>query len=287
MDDKHRYNYSAKILPMKKIPVSVVMPVYNAEKYLRQSIESVQSQTYKNFEFIIIDDGSSDSSWRIIKGYASKDKRIRAFRNFQNLRATKTLNRGLRLSRGKFIVRMDADDWSYPYRIKEQMKYMNGHSEVGVSGGTIEVCDEDFKVLNRRGYPKTDKDVRKKIFRYSPFAHPATIWRTEVLKKVGGYNENIPLSQDYELYFRIGRISKFGNLNKVLLRLRTHNDSSSILRGRYQEQFTIYSRIKAFLELGYNMTFNDKLYTFMQMVSMVVIPPKIKFWIFNFLRRKE
>lgn len=272
---------------MKQKTVSVLMPVYNAEKYLDTAIESILNQSFKDFEFIIIDDGSSDSSWELIKSWSKKDNRIIPFRNKTNLRTTKTLNKGLKKAGGKYIVRMDADDWSYPNRIEWQYLFMEKNTDIGVSGGTIEICDEKLKIINKRGYPKTDAQVREKIFRYSPFAHPSTIWRTSLLKKVGGYNENLPLSQDYELYFRIGKYSKFGNLSKTLLKLRTHNDSSSIVKGKFQEQYTIYSRIKAFLELGYNMTFFDKLYTFVQMLSMVIIPPKMKFWIFNFLRRQK
>lgn len=265
--------------------ISVIMPVYNAEKFLESSVKSILNQTYKDFEFIIIDDGSKDNSWRIVDKYRKVDKRIKVLRNRKNLRATKSLNRGLKIAKGKYVVRSDADDWSYPYRIEEQYKFMESHPEIGVSGGTIEVCDNKLRVLNKRRYPYTDKECRKIIFRYSPFAHSATIWDTETLKSIGGYNENIPLSQDYELYFRIGRIKKFGNLTTTLIKLRTHSDSSSMVRGRYQEQYAIYCRIKAFLELGYNMTFFDKLYTFVQMMSMIIIPSRLKFWIFNYLRR--
>lgn len=270
---------------MQKIPISVLMPVYNGRKYLRTSVNSILSQTFKDFEFIIVDDGSTDGTWAEIEKNAGIDKRIVPLRNRKNLRTSAALNRGLAAAKGKYIVRMDADDWSYPDRLEEQYKFMESHPEVGVSGGTIVVCDSKLNGINERKYPLTDKEVRKIIFRFSPFAHPATIWRTSVIKGVGGYNENIPLSQDYELYFRVGKISKFGNLNKVLLKLRTHHDSSSVVRGKFQEQYTIYSRIKAFLELGYKMTFYDKLYTFLQMMSMVIIPPRLKFWIFNYLRK--
>lgn len=271
---------------MKNPKISVLMPVYNAEKYLGVALQSILDQSFRDFEFIIIDDGSTDNSLRIIKEYAVKDKRIVVLRSDKNLRTTKTLNKGLRLAKGKYVVRMDADDWSYPDRLQKQFEFMEKHKEVGVSGGAIEVCDRNLKVLNVRKYPISDSEARKIIFRYSPFAHPATIWIKAMLDKVGGYNENIPLSQDYELYFRIGKICKFANLDSVLLKLRVHDDSSSIIRGRYQEQFAIYTRIKAFLEIGgYDMTFGDKLYTFLQMLSMVIIPPKIKFWLFNWLRK--
>lgn len=261
------------------------MPVYNTAKYLETAILSILDQTFKDFEFIIVDDCSTDKSFQIIKSFAKKDKRIIPLRNKTNIRATKTLNVGLKKAIGKYIVRMDADDWSYPDRLQKQFSLMEKHSEVGVSGGTIEICNYQLKVMNIRNYPLTDTAARRIIFRYSPFAHPATIWRRELLNKVGGYNEDIPLSQDYELYFRIGRICKFANMSDTLLKLRTHDDSSSIIRGRYQEQFALYTRIKAYLELGYNMTNFDKVYTFLQIISMLVIPPKIKFWLFNFVRR--
>lgn len=270
---------------MRKPRISVLMTVYNCQKYLKTSIDSILDQSFRDFEFIIVDDGSTDGSKKIIEDYKQKDTRIVALRNKHNIRTSRALNKGLSVAKGKYVVRMDADDWSYPDRFQKQYSYMQKHPKVGVSGGAIEICDEKLKVINKRKYPLSDKAARKTIFRYSPFAHPATIWNAKIMKKVGGYNENIPLSQDYELYFRMGRLAKFGNLNSLILKLRTHNDSSSIIRGKFQEQYAIYSRIKAFLEYQYKMSFSDKLYTFVQMMSMVIIPPKIKFRLFNLLRR--
>lgn len=261
------------------------MPVYNGEKYLKESISSILDQTFKDMEFIIVDDCSIDNSWKIIKEYARNDPRIVPLRNSENLRTTKTLNCGLGIAKGKYMARMDADDWSYPYRLQKQFDFMEKYPDVGVSGGTIEICDEKLKILNLRRYPLTDEDIRKIIFRYSPFAHPATIWRMKIVKELGGYNENIPLTQDYELYFRVGQKSKFANLTDVILKLRTHDDSSSLARGKSQEQFALYSRIKAFLEYGYDMTTFDKAYTFLQMLSLVIIPQKVKFWLFNLIRQ--
>lgn len=266
--------------------ISVVMPVYNSERYIKTSIESILTQTFKNFEFIIIDDGSNDDSFKVIDSYRQKDKRIILMRNNQNIGTSKTLNRGLFIAQGKYIIRMDADDWSYPNRFQKQFDFMEKSPETGVSGGTIEICDKNLNIKNKRRYPLSDIGARKIIFQYSPFAHPATIWNAKLMKKIHGYNPNIPLSQDYELYFRIGKISKFANIKDTILKLRTHDDSSSIIKGKFQEQYAIYTRIKAFLEFGYTMSFFEKLYTFLQMLSIVIIPPKIKFWIFNQLRRK-
>ena len=179
------------------------MPVYNAEKYLKVAIESILNQTFKDYEFIIVDDHSSDKSWKIIRTYAKKDKRIIALRNEQNLRTTRSLNRGLKIAKGKYIARMDADDWSHPDRLQKQYEFMEENPGVGVSGAAVEICDKDLKVKNARKYPLTDTQARRIIFRYSPFAHPVTIWRKSDIKKVDGYNESIPLSQDLDLYFGI------------------------------------------------------------------------------------
>ncbi|TSC88486.1 MAG: glycosyl transferase family protein [Microgenomates group bacterium Gr01-1014_5] len=272
-------------LAVDKIKISVLMPVYNTEKYVEMAIQSILDQSFKDFEFIIIDDHSTDSSWEIIQKYAKSDQRIVAHKNPSNFRTTKSLNRGLDMVRGKYVVRMDADDWSYPERLEKQYNFMEANPKVGVSGGAIEICNEDLEVLNVRRYPETDSEVRKIIFRYSPFAHPATIWRTILINKAGRYSEIFPVSQDYELYFRMGKICQFANLPEILIKLRTHKDSSSILRGRSQEQFALYSRIKASMEYGYEMKTFDRMYTFLQILSFGVVPVKIKFWLFNFLRR--
>ena len=270
---------------MVKFKISVLMPVYNSENYLTSSIESILSQSFKNFEFIIIDDGSTDNSLEIIEKYKHNDKRIVLIKNKFNLGTTRSLNLGLLIANGKYMVRMDADDWSYPDRLKTQYEYMEKHSEIGVSGGAIDVCDKDLNVIYTRKYATIDKEIRKKIFLYSPFAHPATIWNTEKIKNLGGYNERLPLSQDCELYFKIGEFTKFGNLKDKLIKLRIHNNSSSISKDFTQEKYAIYARLKAIMEFGYEPRFKDKLFILCRIIALFTIPKKIKFIIFNFLRR--
>ncbi|MEK7497296.1 MAG: glycosyltransferase [Patescibacteria group bacterium] len=269
---------------MRKPKISVLMPVYNSQKYLSTSIESILSQTFRDFEFIIVDDGSVDDSLSLISDYKKKDKRIIVLHSRHNVGTSRSLNKGLSVAKSDYIVRMDADDWSYPNRLRTQYEYMKSHPKVGVSGGSIEVCDKNLKVINKRKYPLSDDNARKIIFCYSPFAHSATIWNTEMMKLVGGYNENIPLSQDCELYFKIGRLVKFGNVDATLIKLRTHRGSSSISKDVSQERYAIYSRIKGIMEYGYPASFTDKLCILGRIIAMIIVPTKIKFWLFNFLR---
>lgn len=264
--------------------VSVIMPAYNAVEYAEQAVESILNQTYKRFEFIIVDDASTDSTSKILKNFKEKDKRITLIRNRENLGVTKSLNKALAKASGKYIIRMDADDWSYPERFQMQIDLMKTHPNVVVSGSYIEVCDSNLKTKYIRKYPHDDVNIRKHIFRYSPFAHPATIWKAEVLKKER-YNEAINVAQDYELYFRVGKIGKFMNLEKPLLKLRMHKQSISTTMSNAQLKNTILIRLNAVLMLGYNMSVFDKFYNFLQEIVVGLIPVKLRFFIFNLLRK--
>lgn len=263
--------------------VSVIMPVYNAEKYLKRAVESILNQTYREFEFIIIDDASTDSTSKILKSFKRKDKRITLIRNKANLGVTKSLNEAVARACGKYIIRMDADDWSYPDRFKLQVELMEKNPEVVVSGSYVEVCDSKLKTKYIRKYHRSDTDIRKHIFRYSPFAHPATIWKTAVLKKER-YNETLTTCQDYELYFRVGKIGKFMNLDKCLLKLRLHDHSISTVQNDAQWKNTVLIRFNAVLMLGYNMSTFDKIHSFLQEVCIALLPVKLRFILFNFIR---
>lgn len=261
------------------------MPAYNAEKYIGEAIESVLNQTFKDFEFIIIDDCSTDRTSEIIKEYTARDARISYFRNEKNLMISHTLNRGISLSKGKYVARMDADDWSYPDRLQKQYDYMELHPEVGVSGGTMEVCNEKLEAIGFRKYNLTDTQIRKKLFRYSPFSHPLVIFQTDILKNNNlEYGPVLAIAEDYDLYFRVGMFSQFGNMPDTLIKYRMVAKGTSISKARTQERLTLYIRLKAVFEYGYTMTAEDKRYTFFQFVSMYFIPSRLKIWLFNLLR---
>ena len=264
--------------------VSVVMPAYNVEQYVESAVESILNQTFQDFELIIIDDGSIDATFSILQSFKKIDKRISLVRNKNNIGVSKSLNKGLKLAKGKYIIRMDADDWSYPERFELQIKLMQDNPSVVVSGSYIEVCDSNLRTKYVRKYNIDDYSIRKHLFRYSPFAHPATIWQAKVIKEEE-YNEAISVSQDYELYFRVGKIGKFLNLAKSLLKLRMHEGSVSTNMSDLQSKNTILIRLNAVLMLGYNMSELDKLYNFLQEVGIGLIPVRLRFFIFDFLRR--
>ena len=267
--------------------ISVLMPAYNAEKYISEAIESILNQTFSDFELVIIDDCSTDKTWEIIQGYTNKDKRIVTVKNEENLKISHTLNKGFDLAKGKYIARMDADDWSYPDRLQKQFDFMENNPEIGVSGGTMEVCDEELIKKGYRKYNLSDTEIRKKLFRYSPFCHPLVIFKKEILLKNNFYyGPVLANAEDYDLYFKIGSVSKFGNLSDVLIKYRVVGTGTSISKARIQERLTLYIRMKAVFEYGYKMSSVDKMYFVFQFLSMFIIPQKLKIWLFNVLRNE-
>ena len=271
-------------LPPKRPLVSVIMPAFNAEEYLREAIESILSQTFRNFEFIIVDDGSTDNTKKVLKKYQSKDKRIRVITNSRQEGLAIASNTGVAAGRGKYIARMDADDWAYPNRLKQQVEYLDKHKDVAILGGVIEVCDAQLNVKNERHYYLNDIDIRRKLFRYSPFSHPSIMMRAKLLRAAGGYDPYHIAASDYDMYFRIGRYGKFAALPHKLLKHRVHHHSISQVHARKQELLTLFIRLKAVLLYGYKMNFADKLYFILQVISLILIPSKLKFWLFNKIR---
>lgn len=261
--------------------VSVLIPAYNCEDYIRTAVMSITAQTYRNLEIIVIDDGSTDSTWKTILDLSKEDERIRPLKNENNLKIVGTLNRGLSESRGVYIARMDGDDFRESESIAEQVAYLESHLDTVIIGGEIDVCDGSLNVMNHRSYPHSDKEIRSKMFRYNPFAHPAIMMRKSALQHEA-YELN--WAEDYDLYFRLGNIGKFANLKTTVLRLRTHPSSVSQSKVSYQEYLTLYIRIKAIFEYGYTMTIGDKVYFALQLISKWLMPVRFRFWLFNKIR---
>ncbi|MBA2846972.1 glycosyltransferase involved in cell wall biosynthesis [Methanococcus maripaludis] len=202
--------------------VSVIMPNYNNEKYLPEAIESIVKQTYKNFEFIVIDDCSTDSSWDIIQNYAKKDNRIKAFRNEKNLKIVKTRNKGFKLmsSNSKYIAIFDSDDISMPERLEKQFNFLEKNLDYGLIGGHTYIINESSEIIASRKYETNFKKIIKNIIKKSPVAQPSVMIRKSALLNVGYYNEKYDVCEDYDLWFKIANNYKIGNLDEFLLKYR-------------------------------------------------------------------
>lgn len=226
---------------MQKL-VSVIMPVFNAEKYLRQSIESILNQDLIDFEFIILNDGSNDQSKGIIKSY--QDPRIKYLENEQNHGIVYTLNKGLQAANSKYIARMDADDISLPHRLQRQVSFLEQHPEVGVLGTAYLPIDENEKPVHQPIFmPEYPASAKWFMLIGSPLAHPTTMFRTDLVKKVGGYSELFPHAEDYELWTRVSQISNICSLQDVYLHYRA-TDQNSISKKYFSEQIITTNNIR-------------------------------------------
>lgn len=266
--------------------LSVLMPAYNAEKYIAEAIDSILNQTFKDFEFIIIDDCSTDGTWRIIQEYAKRDNRIVVFKNNQNLGIAGNRNKLISLARGKYIVWQDADDASMLYRIEHQYKFMEENLEVGILGGWLQFFNEKGSQSIRK-YAPDDKNLRKNIFRYSPVAQPGAIIRSKCFDELGQYNLKYPAAEDIDMSFRIGSKYKFANLQEIVIKYRENKGSATFTKLKKIELDTINIRKKYSKGRGYNMTVFDKIYNSIQYCSVFMIPPKLKIWSFNLLRNSK
>jgi len=205
--------------------ISVVMSVYNAEKYLKEAIDSILNQTYQDFEFIIVNDCSKDSSWAILQDYKKNHKCIRLIDNTENLGLTKNLNRALAISKGEYIARMDADDISDPNRFERQIDYFNKHKDIDILGTFSNDIDEYGEIIRPRKGPITHNEIVKMLPKVSPIAHPTVMFRKASLEKIGFYNPKYRTSQDLEMWFRAaGAGLKFHNIPEFLFKYRMDSD---------------------------------------------------------------
>ncbi len=208
--------------PSKRNPqVTVLMSVYNGERYLREAIESVLAQTFADFELLIINDGSTDGTAAILGDYS--DSRIRVVSNEKNIGVTCSRNKGLHLARGKYVACMDADDVSLPERLRLQARYLDTHPDVGLLSSAYEVVDDDGNSLAIVNYRWGPEAIYYRLQFCNFTAGPDTMFRTDVVLKIGGYDERCKRAPDYDLWTRLSRVTKIDQLPTLLYVYRSHH----------------------------------------------------------------
>jgi len=211
------------------------MPVYNRQDFLPEAIESILGQTFGDFEFLIVDDCSTDQSLAIALEYQKRDPRIRIHRHGHNAGIVGARNTGLRLASGKYIAWMDSDDISLPERIEKQFLFMESHPEVGViSSNAIEI-DEKGKPLSNIRMPQSNILITWSFCFYDPIINPAVMARRELYVAVGGYRDMAKdrseyFPEDYDLWTRLYQSTQFYNIDENLLKLRKHGRNITLTR---------------------------------------------------------
>ncbi len=212
-----------------KPPVSILMPVYNAERHLDAAIDSILAQTYTDFELLIIDDGSTDKSLEIVRSY--RDKRIRILAApHQGLVAT--LNAGLSEARGAFVARMDADDLSTPRRIEKQVEYLHRRPDTALVGSWARLVDEAGEPTGTCwAEPIGGRHLYLGLCSSNQFIHGSTMFRRDAALAVGGYRAAFVTAEDYDLWLRLGEVGELANIPESLYLLRVHRRSKTAIEG--------------------------------------------------------
>ena len=235
--------------------VSVVMPVYNGEKYLREAIESIINQTFTDWEFIIVNEfGSNQGATDILTEYAAQDLRIRVIQNSERLGIAESLNVGLRASTGEYIARMDGDDVSGPKRLQKQVEYLDTHQEIDLCGSYI--ADLSGNKLNwdlETEYAQINTDI---IF-FSPCVHPTIMFRADMIHKYQvAYKPNYAASEDYDFFEQVCCVGKIVNLPQTLLHYRQHQNNAT--EKNYSTGISIYKQVIARTLLRLNLKLDKK-----------------------------
>ncbi len=213
--------------------VTVLMSIYNGEKYLSEAIDSILAQTFSDFEFLIIDDASTDKTSSILVDYQKQDKRIRVVTNSNNIGLTRSLNIGIGLAQGMYIARMDADDISLPPRLEKQVLFLDNNPEYAVVGSWFIRVAKGQEVVEQR--PSDYRHIASKLFYGNPIAHPTVMFVKAIVISVGGYNEKYRTAQDYGLWWSLVGKHRLTNIPEVLLKYRQHEEMVSVTKKKDQD----------------------------------------------------
>lgn len=219
--------------PVDAPEISVVMAVYNGAEHLEEAVQSILLQTYRNFEFIIVDDGSTDMTEEILESF--DDSRIRTIRNSENLGLPKSLNKGIRAARGRYVARMDADDISLSHRFERQMDFLERNSGYSLLGSSYYQIDRAGKVVSLVRVLTGDAEIRSNLKKQNWFGHGSVMMQKQAWSWCGGYDEEFRFAEDYDLWLRIAECSMVANIGEPLYCWR-QNPNAMTSKVRQDEQ---------------------------------------------------
>lgn len=220
--------------------VTVVMSVYNGERYVRDTIDSILNQTFKDFEFVIINDGSTDRTVQMINKY--QDYRIRLIENKENIGLARSLNIGLNMAEGEYIARMDTGDISMQDRLKKQVSILDSDKRIGLVGTACAAVDTRGRELYRIYPPCSDADIRTRLPHTNCFIHSSVMFRRECIDTIGGYREIFDMAQDYDLWLRILEKYSVINIGEILHLWRLDMESATIGRREIQDIYMEFAK---------------------------------------------
>jgi glycosyltransferase involved in cell wall biosynthesis len=210
--------------------ISIVLPTYNGSKWIADAIQSIVNQSFGDWELLVIDDGSTDGTYKIVLDFCKNDSRVLYIKNEQNLGLQKTLNKGINLTKGEYIARIDDDDrWSDADKLKKQVEFLDLNSDCVLIGTGVVVVDDFDREILRYLNPETDKNIRSTILKRNPFVHSSVVFRKDAGIKAGLYDEGDygKHIEDYEFWFRLGREGKMYNLPIYAVRFMSRTGNTT------------------------------------------------------------
>ena len=268
----------------KKPLVSVIMPILNGSKYMAQAIDSILNQTMQDFELLIIDDASTDNSWRIIKSYENRfPSKVRSFRLSKNSGAYNAANFAFLHARGEYIAVMDCDDVSHPDRLSRQVDALNKFKDVILVGSQANIINDKGELVGIKKLPLTHLKIYKEFGLFHPMVHPSCMIRRSLLPdKNKLYRIKYGVNDDYYTFFSLLRKGEFMNLKECLLNYRIHFENSSLtnIKGKFINSLKI--RIEAARD-GYSLGIKNTILMFLQVLVVLSIPNRwilpLYFWV--------
>jgi glycosyltransferase involved in cell wall biosynthesis len=259
--------------------VSVLIANYNKEAFIGEALESILGQTFTDFECIIVDDCSTDTSWDIIRKYASQDPRIACYQNTHNIWISLTRNRLLDFAQGEYIAWLDSDDRAHSDRLEKQVQFLDTHPHHGIVGSWISLINSEWRLTWTKELPVDDTEIRKQWYVRNSLNQTSLMMRKRCIEKTGYYNMNMDPAEDYDFYVRAGAHCLLANIPENLTHYRIHTENTSLRQHRKTIQKTLLIR-KKMRQLGYTIGLLWYL-AYPLTWCMQFVPPKLSLFLFH------
>lgn len=270
----HFARQNCYVAKRKSLPlVSVIITAYNAGKYVREAVESILNQTYKNLEIIIVNDGSTDNTLKTLISLKKEDKRIKLTSYKKNCGPSFASNIAISQTKGKYLARMDADDIAFADRIEKQLSFLLKNPKVIAVGGQCILIDENGQAFGEKKFSTKHNEIYKSLFRINPIQHPTCMINRQLLPgKTIFYDNGSYLAHDLELIFKLAQYGKLANLKEPVLYYRQRQTSLSLKNPKKTFIHTLEVRKRAVKYYQYRPSFSDYLITFAQTIGILLLP---------------
>jgi len=268
----------------KKQPlVSIIIPVYNGSPFLEETVSSIQKSKYRNFEVILVDDGSTDESKKLCRKLEKRYRNVRFFGFNKNQGMTRVLNYGIKKAVGEFIARINQDDLLLPNRLGLQLKFLKDNPDHVAVGGAISLFSRQNDEIDTIFFPLTDEAIRKQWLSLSPFSDPTVMYRKSAFLQTNGYSQDFWPADDVHMWYQLGKIGKLANLPKVVTRVRWHKGAGSIKGHRLQikKTWVVHKWAKEFVEKP---DLKTRLFWVMEYLAGSIFPPQFNWAVYRLIR---